>query len=252
MGKDKPSVIRGLRFLVQNDVEIAAVVGPRTEGDAASSLAATASALGLPVCTDEDLYRQIEAGELDVDLVVSFLFWKRIRGPLLVASRLGCINLHPAPLPDFRGVSGYSIAICEGLDAWGVSAHFVDEAFDTGDLIEVRRFPIDAATETALTLERKSQIVLLQLFEDVISGVLRGEALPRSPQGEGRYVSREEFERLRRIDPADTPEDVERKIRAFWYPPHGGAYVDLQGVEYTLVDARLLREIADLYETHRD
>ena len=43
-----------------------------------------------------------------------------------------------------------------------------------------------------------------------------GEELPRSPQGEGRYVTRGEFESLRRVRPGD---DLERKLRAFWYPP---------------------------------
>ena len=251
LGKDKPSVTRGLRFLVEKGVELAAVVAP-PDGDGTSDLATTASNLGLPVCTDDDLYQRIDAGELEVDLVVSFLYWKRIRRPLIEAPRLGCINMHPAPLPDFRGVSGYSIAILENLDAWGVSAHFVDETFDTGDLIEVRRFPIDAAAETALTLERKTQAALLELFEDLMGRVLQGLPLPRSPQGEGRYVSRDDFERLRMVGPKDSVEDVLRKIRAFWYPPHGGARMNIRGVDLTLIDEGLLREIAGLYEAQRD
>jgi methionyl-tRNA formyltransferase len=252
MGKDKPSVIRGLGFLVDADIDVTAVVGPEPGGDADTSLTAAAAVLGIPVRTEDELYRQIDSGGLDVDLVLSFLYWKRIRRPLIDAPTLGCVNFHPAPLPDFRGVNGYSIAIWEGLGSWGVSAHFVDERFDTGDLIEVRRFPIDAATETALTLERKSQAALLELFEDLMTSAGRGEPLPRTPQGEGRYVSREDFERLRRIGPDDTRDDVLRKIRAFWFPPHGGAYVDLHGSEFTLMDDRLLHEIADLYGTATD
>jgi methionyl-tRNA formyltransferase len=245
LGKDKPSVIGGLRFLVDTGIDVVAVVGP--ESDGVTSLIAAAQRLGLPVCTDDDLYRQLESGGLDLDLVLSFLFWKRIRRPLIDAPVLGCVNFHPAPLPDFRGVNGYSIAIWERLGSWGVSAHFVDERFDTGDLIEVRRFPIDTATETALTLERKSQVALLELFRDVITSAARGEPLSRVPQGEGRYISHEDFERLRRIGPDDTLDDVLRKIRAFWFPPHGGAFVDLHGSELTLVDDRLLHEVADVY-----
>ncbi len=54
---------------------------------------------------------------------------------------MGCLNFHPAPLPDFRGLGGYNVAILEGLPEWGVSSHFVDEHFDTGDLVDVERFP---------------------------------------------------------------------------------------------------------------
>jgi methionyl-tRNA formyltransferase len=252
MGKDKPSVIRGLRFLVDAGIDIEAVVGPASAGDDDASLTATAEAMGLPVSTDDELYRRIETGGMDIDLVVSFLYWKRIRRPLIDAPTIGCVNFHPAPLPDFRGVGGYSIAIWERLGSWGVSAHFVDERFDTGDLIEVRRFPIDPDLETALTLERKSQLALLELFEDLMTRAARGEPLPRTPQGEGRYVSHEDFERLRRIGPDDSLDDVLRKIRAFWFPPHGGAHVDLHGSEFTVVDDRLLLEVAELLRRATD
>jgi methionyl-tRNA formyltransferase len=77
-----------------------------------------------------------------------------------------------------------------------------------------------------------------------MSRALAGEALPRTPQGPGRYVTRDEFESLRRIRPGD---DVERKLRAFWYPPHPGALIEVDGRELTVVDERLLAEVAQAY-----
>ena len=176
----------------------------------------------------------------DVDLVVSFLFWKRIREPLLSLGRIGCLNFHPAPLPDMRGVGGYNVAVLEGMGEWGVSCHFVDADFDTGDIVEVERFPIDPDTATALSVDLDSQEHLYGLFQRVMRRVLAGEELPRTPQGEGRYVSREEFEELRRVRPGD---DLDRKLRAFWYPPHPGAVVEVDGRELTLVDEALLAEL---------
>jgi methionyl-tRNA formyltransferase len=64
------------------------------------------------------------------------------------------------------------------------------------------------------------------------------------PQGEGRYVDRAEFESLRVVRPGD---DLERKLRAFWHPPHPGAVLEVDGRRLTLVDERLLAEVADLY-----
>jgi methionyl-tRNA formyltransferase len=157
---------------------------------------------------------------------------------------MGCLNFHPAPLPDFRGLGGYNVAILEGLGEWGVSCHFVDERFDTGDLVEVERFPIDADAETAFSLDLQSQARLVRLFERVMQRALAGEELPRKPQGQGRYVTREEFESLRVVRPGD---DVERKLRAFWYPPHPGAVVEVDGRRLTLVDERLLAEVAEVY-----
>ena len=39
-------------------------------------------------------------------------------------------------------------------------------------------------------------------------------------------------------------DDVEKKIRAFWFPPYDGAYVEIKGQKYTLINRQLLEEIA--------
>ena len=179
--------------------------------------------------------------------MLSFLFWRLIRRPLIDLGPLGCLNFHPAPLPDWRGLGGYNVAVLEGLTEWGVSAHFVDEAFDTGDLVRVRRFPIDPDTDTALSLDIASQEHLLSLFREVIDLAVAGERLPREPQGDGRYVTREQVEQLRRVRPDDPPHVTERRIRAFWYPPHDGATLTVGGREVTLVDKALLEQAADAY-----
>ena len=143
-----------------------------------------------------------------------------------------------------RGLGGFNVAILEDFAEWGVSAHFVDAEFDTGDLVRVDRFPIDRERDTALSLDLRSQERLLTVFRELVDSALAGEELPRTPQGEGRYVTREEFERLRRVGPDDPPELVDRRIRAFWYPPHDGATVEVGGRVVTVVDRERLAEVA--------
>jgi methionyl-tRNA formyltransferase len=215
MAKCKRSAARALAWLVSEGAEVVAVVASEpdelTRDEQRVDL--VASRCGLPLVAEEDLYREPPA---EVDLVVSFLFWNRIREPLLSLGRVGCLNFHPAPLPDIRGVGGYN----------------------------VERVPIDPDAQTAFSLDLQSQERLYELFKRVMRPALAGEELPREPQGEGRYVDREEFEALRRVRPGD---DLERKLRAFWYPPYPGAVVELDGRELTLVDERLLREAAQAY-----
>ncbi|HYN49375.1 MAG TPA: formyltransferase family protein [Thermoleophilaceae bacterium] len=243
MGKHKRSAARALDFLVAQGADVAAVVAPEPDARSAETqrLDLVAQRHGLALVSADELY---ERPPEDVDLVISFLFWRLIREPLISLARVGCLNFHPAPLPDYRGLGGYNVAILDGLREWGVSCHFVDEGFDTGDLVAVERFAIDEHGETALSLDLKSQQQLLSLFERVMQSALRGEELPRTPQGEGRYVTREEFEALRLVRPGD---DLERKLRAFWYPPHPGAEVELDGKRLTLVDDSLLAEMAKVY-----
>ena len=243
LAKCKRSAADALDWLVTEGADVAAVVA--SEPDRFTSVEQrvdlVAQRHGVPVVGVEELYAHPPA---DVDLVISFLFWERIREPLLSLGRIGCLNFHPAPLPEMRGVGGYNVAILEGMREWGVSCHFVDAGLDTGDLVDVDRFPIDPDHMTALSLDLISQQQLLGLFQRVIGRVLAGDELPRAPQGPGRYVDRDEFERLRRVRPGD---DLDRKLRAFWYPPHPGAVVELDGRELTLVDERLLAELADAY-----
>ena len=243
MGKCKRSAARALDWLVGQGAEVAAVVAAPpdrwTRDDQRLDLVAERH--GLPVVDEGELQA---APPDDVDVVLSFLYPRLIREPLLSLGRIGCLNFHPAPLPDLRGLGGYNVAILEGRPDWGVSCHFVDESFDTGDLVEVERFPIDPRTETAFSLDLKSQERLFGLFRRVMGKALAGAELPRAPQGEGRYVDRSEFEALRTVRAGD---DLERKVRAFWYPPHPGAVVELAGRRLTLVDEALLADVAEAY-----
>jgi methionyl-tRNA formyltransferase len=243
MGKSKRSAVRALDLLVERGAEVVAVVapGPDRWTREPQRLDLAARRHGLPLVSDGDLYADPPA---DVDLVVSFLYWRLIREPLLSLARIGCLNFHPAPLPDFRGVGGYNVAVLEGLSEWGVSCHFVDEHLDTGDLVEVERFPIAPDAQTAFSLDLESGQRLVGLFGRVIDRLLAGEELPRQPQGPGRYVSREDFEELRVVRPGD---DLDRKLRAFWYPPYPGAVVEVEGRRLTLVDDALLAEVAEAY-----
>jgi methionyl-tRNA formyltransferase len=243
MGKSKRSVVRALDLLVERGAEVVGVVAAEPDRWAREPqrLDLAARRHGLELVPEAELYASPPAG---VDLVVSFIYPRLIRAPVLSLGRIGCLNFHPAPLPDFRGLGGYNLAILEGLGEWGVSCHFVDETFDTGDLVEVERFAIDPDAHTALSLDLESGERLVELFGRVTERALAGEELPRKPQGEGRYVDREEFERLRVVQPGD---DLHRKLRAFWYPPYPGAVVEVDGRTLTLVDDALLAEIADAY-----
>ena len=249
LGKCKRSAARALELAVERGCEVAAVVAsePDEWTRPEQRVDLVAERHGLPLASEAELYEAIadpRSSQLDlrgVDVVISFLFWRRIREPLISLGRIGCLNFHPAPLPDMRGLGGINVAILEGRGDWGVSCHFVDERFDTGDLVAVERFAIDPGAETAFSLDLESQERLLALFERVIERALAGEPLPREPQGEGRYVTREELAELRRVRRGD---DVSRKVRAFWYPPYPGATIELEGTTLSLVDERLLGEVA--------
>ncbi len=200
---------------------------------------------GLPLMTYDQASEAIAAGGLTFDVVVSFVYWKRIKEPLLSHPKAGVINFHPAPLPDYKGLAGYNFAIMDRLDRWAVSAHYVDEGIDTGRIIERFDFSIDPDDETALSLEKKSQDFLLALYKKVMRKVFEGRSLSTTANEGGRYFTRADMEDNKLIKAGD---DVDRKIRAYWFPPYSGAQVTIDGQNYTLVNDRILREIASLIE----
>ena len=222
-----------------------AVIGILTDSHLAHSpTAALARELRLPLFDYETACTAIDRGELTFDLGLSMLYWRKIKPPMLGHARRGIVNFHPAPLPEYKGVGGYNLAILEGLQSWAATAHYVDERIDTGGIIAQEPVAINAATDTVVTLERRTNKGLLRLFERVLGQICKTDrSLPVTPNIGGRYLSRDELEAMKRIDLAR--DDVDRKIRAFWFPPYDGAYIEIGRQKYTLVDRSILSSLAD-------
>ena len=125
----------------------------------------------------------------------------------------------------------------------------MNEKIDEGDLIKVYKFQINPDTETALSLEKKSQEHMFHLFKDIINQLANNIPLQRvkQPMDKGLYIDRKQFEEMRFISlEDDSNEMIERKIRAFWYPPYEGAAIRVKDREYTLVTREILRNIGKL------
>ncbi|MBQ9274249.1 MAG: hypothetical protein IJ228_05485 [Succinivibrio sp.] len=203
--------------------------------------------LGIPVVSMERAEEYVSTHPGEIDLVVSYLYWRKIRRPLIEGPKLGCINFHPAILPDWRGCAGYNIAILKKLKEWGATAHYVEETIDTGPIIRVFKFNFDYRLETAQSLERKTQEAQVELYKSVMLDIMEHGRLDSVPQNkdEGVYISRQQMLDLMKIDLNDaaTLEDLDLKIRACWFPPYSGAGFELNGKFYTLVNDEILRTL---------
>ena len=196
-----------------------------------------------PVYSLEEINEKIEQDPSWTELVLSFLYWRILKHPVIDVPRYGCINFHPAPLPDYRGRAGCSFAILDKLSEWGCTAHYVNEGIDTGDIIEVMRFSFNWKEETGISLKRKTLDVQCELYKKIISRVLQEGRIDCMPQSasEGRYISKQDMLSAMKISDKD---DIDAKIQAFWFPPHEGAYMELSdGQRYTLVNKVVLEQL---------
>jgi len=252
----KPEAIQALDFLLDRGWEVPCLICPRKTDDLwwHPTLLEAAARRGIPAVTQEALLKVLVRPQDDpplgkvienVDLVISYLYWRRIKEPLLSRPLRGAVNYHPAPLPEYRGVGGYNFAILNGERTYGVSAHYIDSTIDTGELIARHDFPIDAERETAYSLYHKSQRALLDLFFEVMP-LFEVGCPPGTPQGEGRYYTREEFEAAKAIGPGSDPVEIDRRARAFWFPPYSGAYFADDPTRATVVTEKILRQMGGL------
>lgn len=236
-----------LQWTVQNGGHVIAVV---TDSHFKSSpTALKAKELGIPVISLEEAEQRIRNDASYVDLIVSYLFWRKIKEPLISAPLYGCINFHPAILPDWRGTAGYNMAIWHKLQQWGATAHYVDDQIDTGAIIRTYKFNFDYRHETAYSLEEKTQLIQQNLYKSVLTDVLANGKLPATEQSEavGTYITRAQMEEAKRINVES--DDLDLKIRAFWFPPYTGAFIEINGKKYTLINDDILKQLARKNET---
>ena len=237
MGR-KVYAAQALEWCVTNGWEVVAVVTDNHQEG--SPTANVARKYNLKLLDYETLCSLVNSRSIEFDLVVSYVYWRILKKPLIEMSRLGILNFHPAPLPDLRGTGGFNLAILEKHSSFGVTVHYMDEGIDTGPIVEVFRFPIDPLIETAFSLERKSHLHMVDLFKRTLTKVKQFGILPSSYCSGGRHLSRTEMEELKKIRPGD---DIDAKIRAFWFPPYDGAQVELDGKYYTLVNRSILESL---------
>jgi len=121
--------------------------------------------------------------ELGPDLLVSWFWTKRIPPEIVGAARLGAFNVHPSLLPRHRGADPIFWTIDAGDAVTGVTAHRLEDRYDTGTIYAQRELRVDAswnAWTLALQLDRLS----LALLRDTVARFARGEIPAATPQDE--------------------------------------------------------------------
>ena len=77
-----------------------------------------------------------------VDTVVLAGFMRIVKPKLLAAFPNRVLNIHPALLPAFPGVHGWTQALDYGCKVAGVTVHFVDAGTDSGPIIVQKAVPV--------------------------------------------------------------------------------------------------------------
>jgi methionyl-tRNA formyltransferase len=126
---------------------------------------------------------------LGTELIVSVSCPQIFKEPLIDLPPLGCLNIHGAILPQYRGVMPSFWMLAHDEQEAGVSIFFVNEDIDAGELCGQRVFAIgpDDSLDGFL---RRSKSVAADLLLEVLAAVEDG-SVTRTPLdlSEGSYYS---------------------------------------------------------------
>ena len=163
--------------------------------------------------------------EFKPDVLFSLYFRTIIPHSILEIPALGCINLHPALLPKYRGTFSAPWAIINAEPFTGFTYHRMLSQVDAGRIILQRRVNI-LEDDTAFSLYHRLLIEGMNAFGEAFHLVTQ-ERFAGSPQvGEPSYFPRQ-VPYGGYIDPSWSRAQIDRYIRAMYFPPFKGAMVRL-------------------------
>lgn len=167
------------------------------------SIQLLADEYGIPVILretlkDDDTYALLKS--LGLDLIVLGGGWPELIPERLISlPSLGIINTHPSLLPEFRGTDVHRWQIYHGVERSGITIHYVDEQFDTGNILGQIEVPI-SPTDVPQDLADKTGRVAGSLMEKILLKIttMAPNRLPSYVQtdrdNKSRYFSRWKWE----------------------------------------------------------
>lgn len=148
-----------------------------------SEVKAYAQSVGLPVYQPETFRDDAVVEELKAlapDLIIVVAYGKILPQRVLDIPKFGCINMHASILPSLRGAGPVQWSILNHCDETGVTAMYLSSGMDEGDIIEIRKTPIEPMETTSELMARLSHIAA-DLACDTARAIEAGTAT-RTPQ----------------------------------------------------------------------
>ncbi|WP_430816956.1 methionyl-tRNA formyltransferase [Carboxylicivirga sp. RSCT41] len=168
------------------------------------------------------------------DLIVVANFNQILKKGILSIPKIGCINVHPSLLPDYRGANPIFWMFKNNEQTGGTTIHLIDEGIDTGGIIKQSEFRL-SESESVQSYSIKCghaaakdlNSVLDSLSENTslssVNIVKKGKYYPRPTEKDGELLL------------IDKPEIVLRNYRVMKnYTP---VYLSIDNKQFTITSA---------------
>ena len=227
----KPIGFQCLKYLIeQSDALHISVIGlmtrSRTEFGTGFDLTTLATQNEIPIIPHLD-----DLPECDV--IYSVQYHEILKPAHIAKANLVAVNLHMAPLPEYRGSNQFTFAILDGKKEFGTTIHKIEAGIDNGDILFQKRFPIPEGCWVNELYDRTYE-ESLSLFRYTLGHIVTGNFQP-VPQANlvarygSSFHSRKEMESAKVIDIGWGQERIERTLRATYMPGFEPPYCLVDG-----------------------
>ena len=168
-----------------------------------------------------------------VDIIISVQYHQILKQRHIDKARQIAVNLHIAPLPEYRGCNQFSFAILDKAKMFGTTIHKMETKIDAGDILFESRFAIPEKCMVselyALSLEKT-----LLLFQKHLADIVN-ENYVGTPQAaflgkrKSSFHRRRDIQDIKKIDLSWPKERIERHFRATYFPPFEPPYAVVDG-----------------------
>lgn len=150
------------------------------------------------------------------DLMISFISSWIYPPSLLESAAYAAINFHPGS-PEYPGTGCTNFAFYNGATEYGITCHHMKASVDTGNIIQVKRFPIKE-DDTVYTVTQQCYKLIEESFYEMMGLILKGEPLPLTNEAWKRKpYTRKQLDELCQIQPGMSKEEINKRIKATTY-----------------------------------
>jgi len=166
---------QSLRYATRRGLD---VVARRVPLPSFYSVAAVAANYGVPEIPTHSVNAKAYLDQLralDLDVIVSINASQVFKTGILTLPRQGCINVHGALLPRYRGRLPSFWVLANGENETGATVHFMNENLDDGPILLQEKVPI-GPEDTQDSVIRKTKLLGARLVVEALDRLEGGDA----------------------------------------------------------------------------
>lgn len=215
---------------LNGECEIIGVLTRLTELDGNESIGELCNRHKIRLLSSLDNYLSLTK----VDITVSVQHNEILKKQHIEKAKEIAVNLHLAPLPEYRGCNQFSFAIIDEAKWFGATIHEINEGVDSGDILFENRFRIDNRDYWVSELYDKTVKTGVKLFTNTLVRLIEGEYCkkPQSELIEERGSSihyRKEIDDIKKIDLDWDAKKIDRHIRGTYMPGFPPPFTIIRG-----------------------